>query len=458
MRLTALLLAPLMVISGFVFANNKLPEHASLERRPLLGLATEADEAGVRVASIVPGSSAETADIEVGDVLISVNGVRVSTPAELAGLASNLEPERDIELEVRRNERIQSVSVQAVARPFEQPGIGRVRYGHFDHAGGRIRAIINTPDAQGPFPTVYYIQGWSCGSVESSNVGSFNRRKVRYFVEAGFAVVRVEKPGVGDSEGPLECDDIDLHAEIDGFASGWEYAVGLPESRDDQMIMVGISMGGVQAPLVAAQSEHKPLGIIVWGTRMDNWHDYMYQLIAVQPVLLGAADPVEAYALGEAARPALRRMFIDQQPVDEILAEDLDAAAVFERIGMSPDQRFLGRTSLFFQQIATLDLRTAWRDAEAAVLSLYGASDIAAINGFDQQVIATVVNFYRPGTASFEVIPDTTHAMIKIGSLDDYRSHFQQGTMPSMSEGYNPAAPERMVEWSLALLADADGT
>lgn len=451
MRLKVLMGISLIMIGSVVAADTQ-----ALERRPFLGVVPEEAEQGVRVAQIMPDGSVGSTDLAVGDVLRSINGASVSSPAELVELASNLPPGRAIELEFERDGQTQTVSVEPSARPLEQAVVGRVRYDHVDYAGGRLRTIINTPDGEGPFPSIYYIQGYPCSSVESPNPQSFNRRKVQQFVEAGFAVVRVEKPGVGDSDGPLECTEIGFDEELGGFAAGWDYARAVPETDADRMIMVGISMGGVQAPLVAAASEHKPLGIIVWGTRMDNWHDYMYELIAFQPVLLGYADPVESYQRAEAARPVLKRFLLDQETVTDIVADMPEAAEVFDRIGMSPDGRFFGRAGEFFQQIAIQDLVTAWRDSNSAVLSLYGASDITAVHGFSQQMIASVVNFYRPGTASFEVIPDTTHAMIRVGSRTDYRHHFQQGSMPGFNEGYSPEAAERMVEWSLSLLADAD--
>ncbi|MEM7053303.1 MAG: alpha/beta fold hydrolase [Pseudomonadota bacterium] len=451
MRLITLICAALVLFANVALANNP-----TLERRPFLGVAPEATDQGVRIASIITGGSAESADTAVGDIVLSLNDHAVVTPQDFIEQASNLVPGREIELEFLRDGQTQTVTLEPRARPFEQPAIGQVRYDHVNYAGGRIRAIVNTPNGEGPFPTVYYIQGYPCSSVESSNPDNFNRRKVQSFVQAGFAVVRVEKPGVGDSDGPLECTEIGFDEELGGFAAGWDYARELPETRDDQMIMVGISMGGVQAPLLAAASEHKPLGIVVWGTRMDNWHDYMYGLMAFQPVLLGYADPVESFARAEAARPVLKRFLLDQEPIERILSDTAEAAEVFGRIGMTPNGRFFGRDGRFFQQIAAQNLPIAWRDSNSAVLSLYGASDITAIDGFSQEMIASVVNFYRPGTASFEVIPDTTHAMIKVGSRADYRRNFQQGSMPSLAEGYNPAVAERMVKWSKDLLEPAE--
>ena len=443
-----------IVIALALFSSHSLfaADTGELERRPFLGVVPEAADHGVSVAQLIPGGSVASADVQVGDVIVALNGQSVSTPQGLVELASNLPPGQAIELEVLRDGQTQTATAQASARPLEQPVVGQVRYDHIDYAGGRLRAIVNTPDGDGPFPSIYYIQGYPCSSVESSNPQSFNRRKVQAFVQAGFAVVRVEKPGVGDSDGPLECTEIGFDEELGGFAAGWDYARNLPETRAHQMVMVGISMGGVQAPLIAAASEHKPLGIAVWGTRADNWHDYMYELIAFQPVLLGYGDPVESFARAEAARPILKRFLLDQEPITELLADTPEAAEVFDRIGMAPDGRFFGRDGRFFQQIAIQDLTTAWRDSNAAVLSLYGASDITAIHGFSQEMIASMVNFYRPGTASFEVVPDTTHAMIKVGDRADYRRSFQQGSMPGFNDAYNPAVPERMVAWATGLV------
>lgn len=59
---------------------------ALADARPWLGIELEADEparAGVRVASVVPGSPAERAGLAAGDVLISLDGDRVDAPEDV---------------------------------------------------------------------------------------------------------------------------------------------------------------------------------------------------------------------------------------------------------------------------------------------------------------------------------------------------------------------------------------
>ncbi|MEE4331074.1 MAG: alpha/beta fold hydrolase [Wenzhouxiangella sp.] len=425
-----------------------------LERQGFLGVAPQPAENGLIIASVVPDGTADRLGVEQGDLLQSVNGLSMDSPMSLLSALSNLKSGDEVRLLVQRGESELMLEGPLKARPFEQPDIGSVRYDSVDYADGRLRTLINTPDGDGPFPTVFYIQGYPCQTVESPNPSGFNRRLAELFVEAGFAVVRVEKPGMGDSDGPLRCEEIDFDTETAGFAAAWEYAIDLDETLDSRMFMIGISMGGIQAPLIAAASERKPFGTIVWGTRVDNWHDYMLDLAGVQPALIGA-DPVEAYEAAEAARPALRRFLIEQAPLETVLDEVPDAAASLMRVGMAADGSFFGRSASYFQGIAAYNLRAAWRDGGGAVLSLYGASDITAVSGFDQALIATIVNHYRPGTAEFVEVPRTSHAMAEVGTRAEYRRHWQQGTAQQLASNFNPEVPAIMVEWMRAKLSEA---
>lgn len=423
-----------------------------LERQGFLGIAPQPSEGGVRIASVLPDGTADRLGLEAGDLLRSINGIRIDGTAALSGALSGLDSGDSINVLVQRGGDELALEGRLAARPLEQPDIGSIRYDAVDYADGRLRTLINTPNGDGPFPTVFYIQGYPCQTVESPNPRSFNRRLAELFVEAGFAVVRVEKPGMGDSDGPLRCEEIDFDTETAGFAAAWEYAIDLDETLDSAMIMVGISMGGIQAPLIAAASDRKPFGTIVWGTRVDNWHDYMLDLAGVQPALIGA-DPVEAYEAAEAARPVLRRFLIEQAPLETVLEEVPNAAASLMRVGMAADGSFFGRSASYFQGIAAHNLRAAWRDGGGAVLSLYGASDITAVSGFDQALIATIVNHYRPGTAEFFEVPRTSHAMAEVGTREEYRRHWQQGTAQQLASNFNPNVPATMVEWMQAQLS-----
>lgn len=427
-----------------------------LPRSGFLGIAPQPSNKGLLIARIVPEATADRAGARVGDVLVGLDGRAIEQPGDFVAAARALESGSHVRLSVLREGQRRELQGTVTPRPKEVPETGSVRYDALAYGGGRLRVLVNRPDGEAPFPTVLYLQGLSCQSVESPNPDNFNRRNVRAFVEAGFAVVRVEKPGMGDSDGPLRCEDIDFMTETGAFRAAWEYAIALPESRDDALFMVGISMGGIQAPIVAAESATKPLGTVVWGTRLDHWYDYMIELLAVQPVLFGTADPVEAHEAAEDMRPILRRLFLEGQSLDEVLADEPGARERLQNVGLGPGGRFFGRDVSFFQGISRQNLRAAWRDGGGAVLSLYGESDITAISGFEQELIATVVNHYRPGTATFTTVPGTNHPMARVGSRSEYRRRISEAGGMGISAEFNEEVLATMTRWALSVLADAD--
>ena len=53
----------------------------------------------------------------------------------------------------------------------------------------------------------------------------------------------------------------------------------------------------------------------------------------------------------------------------------------------------------------------------------------------------TIVNHYRPGTA-------------EVGTREEYRRHWQQGTAQQLASNFNPEAPATMIEWMRTQLSE----
>ena len=82
--------------------------------RRLWNVATSLQSRGTRgalVSRIDPGSPAEKAGLEIGDVIIRFAGNRVKNSAELRKLVVEAKPGMDVVVEVMRNGRRQSFSV-----------------------------------------------------------------------------------------------------------------------------------------------------------------------------------------------------------------------------------------------------------------------------------------------------------------------------------------------------------
>ena len=104
------------VFAVFVVARRRpkcLRAGARLARR-LSNVATSLQSRGTRgalVSRIDPGSPAEKAGLEIGDVIIRFAGNRVKNSAQLRKLVVEAKPGMDVVVEVMRNGRRQSFSV-----------------------------------------------------------------------------------------------------------------------------------------------------------------------------------------------------------------------------------------------------------------------------------------------------------------------------------------------------------
>lgn len=81
-------------------------------------------ENGALVASVVPGSPAEKAGVEVGDIIVAVDGDEVAHLKELTRKIAALSPDARVELEVLRNGERKKLDVRIGRTPSEPQSVG----------------------------------------------------------------------------------------------------------------------------------------------------------------------------------------------------------------------------------------------------------------------------------------------------------------------------------------------
>lgn len=77
------------------------------------------EESGVLVIKVVPGSPAERAGIRAGDVVKRVNGQEVTTADQLQNIVEAAQVGNNLQIDLKRNNQDQSITVQAGAYPVE---------------------------------------------------------------------------------------------------------------------------------------------------------------------------------------------------------------------------------------------------------------------------------------------------------------------------------------------------
>jgi dienelactone hydrolase len=237
-----------------------------LARRGWFGVALAARDAGVVVTAVVPGSSAASNGIEPGDVIRAIDDQPMRAPADVvsaiahhaAGSTAVIDLSR-AGVQVRRLVNIKALPVETLAQvSFE--------YGFVSLSDGtRLRTIVSTPNRPGGrFPAVMYLQGGGCGSIDNPTAPDVGPNELIHRIAAeGYATMRVEKSGVGDSEGP-PCDAIGYGQELEGYRVALTALRRHSQVDADRVFLLGISLGGVFAPTLAARTPVR--GIVVYGT------------------------------------------------------------------------------------------------------------------------------------------------------------------------------------------------
>ena len=245
-------------------ATNTTPSNASpsletLPRRPFLGVNAEpAPNNHVRVGRIIPNSSAAQSALAVGDILVSLNGTPVdSVSAFLAGVKSFKSGDHLV-YRVQRDGREMDIDVTLSEWPREKPGDIQVLYDAVVTPEATVRSILTMPIGNTrKLPSILFVQGFDCGSVDWPFPEPHPARELLYsLTRAGFAVMRSEKSGVGDSAG-TPCRDVDFRSEVSLFTSALKKLKSYDFVDTEQVFIFGYSAGGWIAPLVASKSRSK---------------------------------------------------------------------------------------------------------------------------------------------------------------------------------------------------------
>jgi dienelactone hydrolase len=238
-----------------------------LPRRGFFGAALAVDDQkSVVVTSVFSGSTAEAAQFRQGDVIKAIDNVTMRTAQDVVTAVGKHAPGEAIHIDFVRGGMPQNLDVALKSLPYETMEGATLEYGSVLVAESvRLRTIVSIPkNAATPLPAVLLIQGGGCGSIEIPVGPLTGQPELMHAIgRQGFVTMRVEKPGVGDSDGP-PCNMIGYREELAGYQAALQ-ALKLNSAVDpNRVFLLGISLGGTFAPIVAR--ENPVAGIVVFGT------------------------------------------------------------------------------------------------------------------------------------------------------------------------------------------------
>lgn len=411
--------------------------------------------AGTYLQRVIPNSTASSIGLKAGDIVLKINEETIEHTPKAVQVARDFVADQKVKVEIWRKGKRQTLSGKVKGKPYENSPVAQVVYDAVPFEDGMLRSILHKPKADGHFPLVVFMQGFDCGSIDAyyDNAGPV-RKMVDGLVEKGFAVYRVEKPGVGDSNGALDCEDIDYDQELAAFDTALGELKKYKFIDHENIFYFGHSLGGITAPILAAK--HHPKGVMVYGTVLKSWHEYMHEVHRDQAIKRGD-DFIRLDANTRAVAPLLAEFFLMKKSPTELRQNPDYEALMHNGIMAFQNDHLFGRHYTFWQGLNDQNQAVAWKEAGVHTLALYGEYDLQAISGEAAENIAALVNDYHPGKGHSMIIPKTEHAFARVPSMEEYVQMRNSGAFNRqyMTQHFNKEIVEIIAEWMLNLLQES---
>jgi pimeloyl-ACP methyl ester carboxylesterase len=272
------------------------------------------------------------------------------------------------------------------------------------------KLMITRPNGTArPLPAILFVPWMNCDSLAIPE-GRLHGAQIilKHLVEqSGLVVGRIEKPGVGGSDGV--CADIDFDTELAAYQAAFQYLDTDPWVAPGGLVVAAQSFSGGVAPLISQGRSVR--GYFIMSTWVRTWFERLIEFERLR-MLQARVDPailarrmrqyVELYAI-----------YLTQQITPgEAIARRPHLSEVWE----GTDTHQYGRAAAFFHQLQSLDLEHEWSRVSAPTLVMWGDQDIA-MHRLDHERIVALVNANNPGAATLMVVPGAGHDLAVVGKV-----------------------------------------
>jgi len=274
--------------------------------------------------------------------------------------------------------------------------------------GERLRTIVTKPRRAKEKLPVIFVAGWlSCDSVEAP-AGTKDATGIVFQGLAqlpGFCLFRVDKQGVGDSEG--NCAENDFESELAGYRAAFHALNKYDFIDTNRVYMLGISNGGGFAPLIPESDveQAQVRGYISVGGWVKTWFEHMLEIERRRFALM-KKSPGEVTERMKRVSTLYYDWLIKGRSVPDILKERPELAELWPE---GKDHMHLyGRPLKFYEQLQDLNLAAAWSRVKVPSLILHGQYDWI-MNQEDPELIAQYVNANKTDVARFIEVTEMGH-------------------------------------------------
>jgi len=371
------------------------------------------------VTAVTPGGAGETAGIQVGDVLLALNGAPVTTSIGFAQQVARHIAGETLTLRLSRGGEQITKIVTLKPRPYETSPDATILYASVTADGVHRRVIVTRPKQPGRYPAVLLIGGLGCYSLDGEIARATGYGPIlAALAKNDYVTMRVEKSGEGDSEGPL-CTDSKSTVELEtaGYVAGLRLLKTYDFVDPSRVFIFAHSLGPLLGSMVVTQEPVR--GFIAAETIGRSWFEYGLENVRRQSALAGELpDEVDTDVRTHAE--CAYHFYLRHETPDQL-----------EKIGpqcVEMIRSYAGMPYTYMQEIGDLSLGKQWKQVDVPVLVIYGTSD-PATSADEGRYLVELIDRFHPDRASYVELEGMGHDFARYASQAEFL-HRSTATKP----------------------------
>lgn len=400
-------------------------ENLTDDSKKIMGLE---DIKGVLVADVLPGSTAEAAGFKKGDILLSINGTSVNSTDNVFAVLAGQKGGMAFNYELLRNKK--TIKGKSVFKTFPEEKYSGLEVIYADSRSpiGMQRIIITKPKTTKKLPVVTFIGGIGCYSLDfPMDTSRSEVQLMNMLSRAGYMCARLEKPGMGDNAKYCKaCNEVSFMEETEGYVQAIKALKQRPDVDSSSVYIIGHSMGGVFAPLIAQKTPVK--GIIAYGTIGSSFTEYLAKT---------RRTIAEAYQMTPDETDDLIKDFCECSGYYFVEKMSTAEAAKKKPVCQEYLSIFDLRSKPYNDELYSLNIPGLWKPYTGKALLIWGKSDYISSKE-DHEIVTNAINYYHKGNAEFAIVEHASHGM----TLAENFQEAQKSPGP-----YNPEVGKLMLTW-----------
>ncbi|MEN0005025.1 MAG: FG-GAP-like repeat-containing protein [Bacteroidota bacterium] len=438
----------ILLILVFLFGINNAITAQHIKRKGKLGVQlAQAEEnahgAPFQIAQVFESSTASSLQMKVGDIIITVNGQAFNSGEAIQKVVGSFVEDEPVIASVQRAGQVLQLTGKVIPPPLQvHAEHAEVLLGEVPYLDGYVRSIVNKPKGTGPFKTIYYLQGYPCQSVDYA-LQHPTMRLITSLVDQGYAVFRVEKPGVGEYYNCKPCQEQSFDNEVEAFANGLAELKKQAFVDQEHIYLFGHSLGGNVAPIIVNQEG--VAGIMVYGTVVKPWQEYLIDMARyVQP--FSEADITATEKSIPLLRAIQEKIYQQDVPLSDLSAEEKELLTNWQNL--KEDKYLFDRDISFWKNLNAHNFVAHWNQIEVPTLAMYGAMDVHAVSPLDAEHIAMIVDKNHPGKGAFQIVEQTDHFFASMESKLEVMEYLNNGLIGQVvATRFNTEMPNIIDQW-----------